>query len=74
MPNPKPIPTLLHLMFGEAAPLSLDSASERLLALARAFDDWLESKRSNRDLYNGSHSAWKQLLALVRKPPLAMTG
>jgi hypothetical protein len=41
-------------MFGEAAQLSLDSASERLLAWTRAFDDWLESKRSNRDLYNGS--------------------
>jgi integrase len=71
--NTQPIPILLQLMFGEAAPVSLESASERLLTWARAFDEWLETRKTNKNMYNASHLAWKQILALVRKPPWAMT-
>jgi integrase len=70
--NTQPIPILLQLMFGEAAPVSLESASERLLTWARAFDEWLETRKTNKNMYNASHLAWKQILALVRKPPWAM--
>jgi site-specific recombinase XerD len=73
MPESPHIPVLLELMFGEAARLSMKSASERLLMWARAFDEWLDSRKENKHLYNDSVRSWKQLLELVQKPPWSMT-
>jgi hypothetical protein len=64
MPETKPIPILLEMMFGESARVSVKTASERLLVWAQAFDEWLESRKGGRTrMYNSSFRAWKQLLS-----------
>jgi integrase len=73
MPDTNPVPILIEMMFGESARVSVKTASERLLAWAGAFDEWLETRKTSQSKYNDSRRAWKQLLARVRKPPWDMT-
>jgi site-specific recombinase XerD len=73
MPDTNPVPTLLEMMFGESARVSVKTASERLLTWAAAFDEWLETRKTSQRKYNDARRSWEQLLARVRKPPWDMT-
>jgi integrase len=54
--------------------VSAESASERLLAWAGAFDEWIESRKGgSKGMVNNPLRSWKQLLELVGKPPWDMT-
>jgi site-specific recombinase XerD len=73
MPDTNPVPTLIEMMFGESAHVSMKTGSERLLTWAADFDEWLETRKTSQSKYNDSRRAWKQLLARVRKLPWDMT-
>jgi integrase len=74
MLDTKPVPILLEMMFGESARVSLRTASERLLAWAQAFDEWIESRRmGSKGRVKDPLRSWRQLLELVGKPPWDMT-
>lgn len=68
-------PFLLQFIFGEAAALARQGASERLLRWCQAMDDWLaERQRVNVDrTYKESINAWKRLLSQYPKPPGEIT-
>jgi site-specific recombinase XerD len=74
MPDTKHVPILLEMMFGESARVWVKTASERLLAWAQAFDEWIESRKGGRKgMVNNPLRSWKLLLELVGKPPWEMT-
>jgi integrase len=74
MPDTKPVPILLEMMFGESARVSVKTASERLLAWAKAFDEWIESRKGgSKGMVNNLLRSWRQLLELTGKPPWEMT-
>lgn len=67
------LPLLLELIFGPAAPASLQLASPRLLRWCRAFQAWLDRRSQTRRSYRVSLRPWEYLLKLHPKPPWELT-
>jgi integrase len=65
-------PTLLQLLFKDSAATASQTASERLLKWAQAFDGWLAGARdpATRRSYL---LAWRQLVELLGAPPWKVT-
>jgi site-specific recombinase XerC len=77
-PNPKDdnhVPLLLTFLFGDAANVAQQAASERLLRWCRAFDDWLSERKRIRKPGTIRHSveAWRRLAQQIRKMPWELT-
>jgi hypothetical protein len=77
-PNPKDdnhIPLLLTFLFGDAANVAQQAASERLLRWCQAFDDWLSERKRIRKPDTGikSVTAWRRLAQQSGKTPWELT-
>ena len=69
MTDEQKIPLLIQYLFGKQADKAWRSASPRLRLWARAFDDWLASRRTTKDTCYQSQLAWKRLLEERGKLP-----
>ena len=65
-------PTLLRVMFGQAAELAVKAnPSERMMWWCQAFEDWMEFRKKNSPISvsRSAYREWKRLLSLCGKPP-----
>ena len=71
---PNPVPLFFTYLFGEAAPVAYQGASERLLLWASAFEAWLEELHMHHPgTLEHAQVAWRRLLGQQPKLPWELT-